>query len=483
MYRLTLYYLIFILSVAFLYCVLGILPYNPLSILFSSVFLVGVSFASNKLFEKLFDIQTNIESLYITALILACIVSPIKSLSLNNLTLLLMIAFLAMASKYILNIKRKHIFNPAALGVFIAGIVFHQYASWWIATTPMFPFLLLGILIIRKIRRFDLVICFFLASTISIFITYALRSNFDVLNIVKNIFVDSPILFFAFVMLSEPLTTPPTRRTRISYALLTGILFAPIHIGAFFTSPEIALLIGNIFSYIMSPKQKLILTLKEKVQLTPNIYDFVFNSPEKLMFEAGQYFEWTFGHKNTDTRGNRRYFTISSSPTENEIRIGVKFEQERSSSYKREMLNMKPGDKIVVGNLAGDFTLPKNQNKKLAFIAGGIGITPYRSIIKYLLDSKEKRDIVLLYSEKNKNQMVYKNIFDQAKALGVKTIYYETEIKGHITKEVLKEKIPDYKKRTFYISGSNKVVTSFEKILSNLGIPYSQIKTDYFPGY
>src|SRR5581483_2115564 len=213
------------------------------------------------------------------------------------------------------------------------------------------------------------------------------------------------------------------------------------------------------------------------------IYDFVFNSPEKLMFEAGQYFEWTFGHKNTDTRGNRRYFTISSSPTENEIRIGVKFEQERSSSYKREMLNMKPGDKIVVGNLAGDFTLPKNQNKKLAFIAGGIGITPYRSIIKYLLDSKEKRDIVLLYSEKNKNQMVYKNIFDQAKALGVKTIYYETEIKGHITKEVLKEKIPDYKKRTFYISGSNKVVTSFEKILSNLGIPYSQIKTDYFPGY
>src|SRR5258706_9040060 len=126
-------------------------------------------------------------------------------------------------------------------------------------------------------------------------------------------------------MLTEPLTTPPTSFLESLYGGMVGILFAPIHIGLFFTSPEMALSIGNIFSYLVSPKQKLTLILHEKIKLTPDIYDFVFTTKSKLNFKPGEYLEWTLGQKHTDSRGNRRYFTISSSPSETDVRIGVKF--------------------------------------------------------------------------------------------------------------------------------------------------------------
>ena len=81
-------------------------------------------------------------------------------------------------------------------------------------------------------------------------------------------------------------------------------------------TPEIALVLGNIFSYIVSPKIKAMLTLVGRVKQTPNTYDFIFESDKKFSFLPGQYLEWTLGHDNTDDRGNRRYFTIASSPTE-----------------------------------------------------------------------------------------------------------------------------------------------------------------------
>ncbi len=484
MYRLILYYLILLSTVAFIYSIFHLVPFEPFSLIFSIAILLGASLLSNKIFENFFKVQTNFESVYITALILALIITPAKFSDLNNFIFLVLVSFIATASKYILNIKGKHIFNPAAIAVFVTGLLFGQYASWWIATKYMFPFLLLGILIVRKIRRYDLVFYFFVTSLIGTLFLSFLRGNLDILKILKLTFLDSPILFFAFVMLTEPLTTPPTSFLQSLYGGLTGILFAPIHIGFFYTTPEIALSLSNIFSYVVSPKQKLTLTLKEKLKLTPDIYDFIFTSKEKLTFKAGQYLEWTLSQKQVDSRGNRRYFTVASSPTEEGIRIGVKFPENESSSFKKEMLDMKIGKQIVASGLSGDFTLPKGITKKLVFIAGGIGVTPYRSIIKYLVDTNEKRDIILLYSDKDEKQFVYKDIFNEAiKKFGIKTIYYETEKQGHINADFIKKEIPDFKERMFYISGSHGMVTGFENTLKESGIHEKQIKIDYFPGF
>ena len=85
-----------------------------------------------------------------------------------------------------------------------------------------------------------------------------------------NVSASTPLVFFATVMLTEPLTTPPTTALRIPYGILTGILFAPaIHFGGIYSTPELSLVIGNVFSYLISPKKKLTLALKNIEKISP----------------------------------------------------------------------------------------------------------------------------------------------------------------------------------------------------------------------
>src|SRR5206468_2445876 len=87
------------------------------------------------------------------------------------------------------------------------------------------------------------------------------------LNTLNTLVFHSCLLFFAFIMLTEPLTTPPTKRLQIMYGALVGFLFVPqIHIGNIYSTPELALIIGNIYSYIVSPKTKLLLHLQQRLK-------------------------------------------------------------------------------------------------------------------------------------------------------------------------------------------------------------------------
>ncbi len=130
--------------------------------------------------------------------------------------------------------------------------------------------------------------------------------------------------------------------------------------------------------------------------------------------------------------------------------------------------------------------------EKLAFISGGIGVTPFRSMIKYLIDRGERRSIVLLYSNRTAPEIVYGDIFKQAQSLGVKTVYTLTDAKqipadwqgerGFVNADMITRNIPDFLQRTFYISGSHTMVTEFQKLLSGMGVPRNRVKTDFFPG-
>jgi ferredoxin-NADP reductase len=203
--------------------------------------------------------------------------------------------------------------------------------------------------------------------------------------------------------------------------------------------------------------------------------------------------EWTLAHPKTDARGNRRYFTLASSPTENTIRIGVKF-NENGSSFKREMLEMDTSVPIVATQMAGDFTLPHDPGLKCVFIAGGIGVTPYRSMIKYLLDKNEKRPVVVMYANKTADEIAYQEVFGQAKLqLGIKTVYTLTDREqvpagwtgrvGRIDENMIREEVPDYMERKFYLSGPHAMVTAYEEVLGRMGVPKDQIKIDFFPGF
>ena len=201
---------------------------------------------------------------------------------------------------------------------------------------------------------------------------------------------------------------------------------------------------------------------------------------------------WTLDHDKPDNRGNRRYFTLASSPTENTLRLGVKIYQ-KSSTYKKSLLNMNDKTQIIAAQLAGDFTLHEDPKQPLVFIAGGIGITPFRSMIKYLIDKRQKRKITLFYSNRVASEIVYKDVFDQAqRELGIKTIYTLTDAKhvaanwfgktGYITAELIEAEVPNYAQCQFYLSGPNAMVSAVEDLLLSMNVRHSHIKTDFFPG-
>jgi ferredoxin-NADP reductase len=494
MYRLVLYCLLFLLGVAAIFGFFHILSYNPVFLLIGVVVITILSAVFNALFARFLKAQTNFESVYISALILALLITPLMSFTdMTFFSVAFWATLLMVGSKFILTIQKKHVFNPVALSVVITALVFNLPASWWVGTAVMLPFVcIVGFLIVRKTLRTDLVVSFFAVAFIAIIASH-FTGTASIWSTTQKLLFDTPIIFFATIMLTEPLTTPPTRALRIWYGALVGFLYAPfIHIGSLYSTPEIALVIGNIYSYVVSPKEKLFLKLKEKKQITPNIYDFIFESNRPLKFQAGQYLEWTLGHVHVDARGNRRYFTIASSPTERDIILGAKF-YEPSSSFKKTLLALQTGDEIIASQLSGEFILPKDKTKKLVFIAGGIGVTPFRSMIKYLIDSGEKRDIVFIYSNYTASDIAYTEIFDEAEKRGMKIIYAiskEDEPKdnpalyyGKISMDMIVQKIPDFHERYFYISGTHQMVNMFEQTMLETGVQKDHIKIDFFPGF
>lgn len=492
MYRLVLYHLILLLLAALSLSALGVISFPPLTIIASSLYLTAICWITNRLFSKTFGAPTNVESAYITALILALIITPASSIS--GFIFLTWAAIWAMASKYIFAIRKKHLFNPAAFAVAVTALTINLSASWWIGTAAMLPFVIIGgLLVVRKQRQFTIVSIMCGIALLTTFI-FTVLSGFNPFNALQKILLDSPLLFFATIMFTEPLTMPPTKRLQAIYAGLVGLLFAPqIHFGSFYITPELALVISNAFSYAVSPKIRRLLQFVEKIQLTPDTYDFVFATEKPFTFKPGEYMEWTLPHRYPDSRGNRRYFTIASSPTESRIHLGVKFYPE-ASSFKKTLSALQVNDTIVAAQLAGDFVLPKDPNQPCVFIAGGIGITPYRSMIQYLMDQNERRPITLLYSARTLNDFAYRKLFERAhNQLGIVTICVPSDMasvppdwtgeRGLITPELIIKYAPDYMVRIFYLSGPHAMVAAFQNSLSDMGIPRRHIKTDFFPGF
>lgn len=250
MYRLLIYVLMGMLTITVVLASVGLIHYSPLSLVLSTIYITFFCWITNVVFAKVFRAPINVESVYITALILVFLITPIQSFSDTNFYILGFWASIwAIASKFIFAIKKKHVFNPAAFGVAIPALFLGYSASWWIGTTYLIvPAIIGAFLITKKIRRFDLVGSFILTACLLILIPHITGGASGILKVLQSLFLSAPILFFAGVMLTEPLTTPPTKSLQIFYGILVGVLFSPdIHIGSFYFTPEFALLTGNIF--------------------------------------------------------------------------------------------------------------------------------------------------------------------------------------------------------------------------------------------
>lgn len=492
MYRLLLYYLIALLLIAVGLSATGALHYSAATIAEFAIYLVAVCWIVNQIFARFLGLAINSDSTYITALILALIIPP--TFNQDNFTFITAAGGLAIASKYLITIRKKHIFNPAAIAVVLTALGPQQSASWWIGNSAMMPSVLIGgILLVRRIRRGAMVTSFFAAALAGTILS-ALMRHVGVTSALHQTIFSSALLFLAFVMLTEPLTSPTTKKYQIWYGILTGLLFPPqVHLGSFYSTPERALGLSNIFAFIVNPRVKLFPALVQKNKITPDSMDFVFAPDRRFAYQPGQYMEFTLPHDHIDSRGQRRYFTLASSPTEQNMHIGVKF-YHGGSSFKKAMLDMDRSTPIIANSLGGDFVLPSDRTQKITLIAGGIGVTPYRSMIKYMLDKNEARPLTLLYAANTAEDIAYLDVFEEArKRLNIEVVYVLSKAggalpdarfrAGYITPEFVKAEVSDYRENLFYISGPHAMVTGVETNLRAVGVPRHNIKTDFFSGY
>jgi ferredoxin-NADP reductase/Na+-translocating ferredoxin:NAD+ oxidoreductase RnfD subunit len=491
MYRLLMYYLFVLLGAALFFSAIGSLSYTPFAIVFSASLLVAVCYTVNWILAKLLRAPTNWESSILTALILSLIITPAASL--QDLTFLIAAGTLAMAAKYVLAIRNKHIFNPAAIAVVLTGYGALESASWWVGTSVLTPFVIIGgLLVARKIRRSNMVFTFIGFALVSTLLFAALEQR-NLGMTLQNTLLHSSLFFLAFTMLTEPWTSPTTKKKRYIYAAIVGVLFAPgIHIGTIFSTPELALVIGNIVAFAMTPIIKTKLQMGKRHFYGKVTEDIELIPERSFTYKPGQYVEVTLPHSAADSRGLRRYFTLASSPTESTLRLGTRY-YENGSTFKKKL--RESGDSIFMsaGQLGGDFVMPNDASQKLAFIAGGIGITPFRSMVKYLSDTGDKRSVKLLYGERSVKDVAYSEIFESARSkVSVDTTYVISEPDEHtsphlkvgrIDAAIIKEKIPDFMERTFYISGPQPMVLSIKESLKGLGVPSKHIKVDLFFGY
>jgi glycine betaine catabolism B len=211
--------------------------------------------------------------------------------------------------------------------------------------------------------------------------------------------------------------------------------------------------------------------------IAPNIKTFWFRPQSPVRHTAGQFTEIRLPHASKDKRGDKRWFTISSSPTEDLVSITTKFSTNPSSSFKKTLQSLKPGTELNLASPMGDFILPKDPTIPLIFVAGGIGCTPFRSIIKYVLDSGEKRDITLLYAANSEQEVAFMDIF---KSLNKK---FKILVGERLTAEKIKDLANVTSSHYIYLSGPEPMVEALEKDLKRSGVDKRHIHTDFFPGY
>jgi ferredoxin-NADP reductase len=218
-----------------------------------------------------------------------------------------------------------------------------------------------------------------------------------------------------------------------------------------------------------------------------NIRTFYFRPERPVQYTAGQFAEWTLKHANPDDRGVRRWFTISSSPTGELVTITTKFAGDKSSSFKKHLFKLQPGDELQMSEPMGDFVLPKLIQTPLIFVAGGIGITPFHSILSWLAEVKEERPIKLLYGVHNEDEIIFQETFDKAGQHATIVVSDATPEwggeRGQLSAELILGLEQPSEDTLVYVSGPEPMVEALQKDLIKGGLKKTQFVGDYFPNY
>lgn len=503
MYRLITIVLGTLAAIYIIYSATGVL--DGISVrheLLSLAVLLVASYVSNRILGLIWRIKPHSESAVITGQLLFFLFVPMFTTDIESYAWLAAAAVLANASKYVLAWRGRHVFNPAAAGAFLVfiaqEIVGRENATFPIwqaaATEKMLPFVAVGaFLVLWRTRRLDVGLLFIVLSAVLIVLGLTDRGT-GFSDAARTTFYSFPVVFLAGFMLAEPLTLPPRRQQQIVVAAVVAVVFAyPTFIslmtdsapdlGWLSPTPELSLLVGNLVAFAFARRHGVSLDLVSKRQLTPETHEFTFKPKRPVTFKPGQYAELTLPHSGADGRGRRRSFSISSPPDpEGNLTFALRF-PDRSSSFKRAMLELEPGATVHSTGIAGDFVLPDDPAVPVVLVAGGIGITPFISQLQH----EPKRKAVIVYGVTAPEEIPYADVLAGFEVVLVSPIALEhlparwRHVESpFISVDLIAAAVPDLDQRLAYISGPPAMVNV---VRAGLVKRCKKIRTDYFTGY
>lgn len=475
-------------------------PFTVQAELVTLAVLLAASYVSNRVLGIIWRITPHAESSVITALLLFFLFWP--STDAADLGWLAAAAALANASKYVLAWRGRHVFNPAAAGAVLVVIVQDLVgrdvpinATWWIAAEKLLPFVAIAaLLVLWRTRRLDVGLIFVLVGAVLTIVALNDLAGGSFVDLVEVTAYSYPLVFMAGFMVTEPLTLPPRRIQQWIVAAVTGFVVAwpvfttvvgvdPIVVGAVTVTPELSLLVGNLVAFAFARRRGLAFELDATRQLTPQTFELAFRSKRPVAFAPGQYVELSLPHPGTDSRGSRRTFSISSPPdADGRVSFALRV-PEPSSSFKKALLSLEPGQTVHGTGVGGDFVWPADPGVPLLLVAGGIGITPFLSQLRHDPD----RDVVLVYGASSADEIPFVEELAGVRVVLVCPERPETLPDGwthveapFLTTELIAQAVPDLAARRAYVSGPPQMINA---VRPGLKRHCKSLKTDYFTGY
>lgn len=215
-----------------------------------------------------------------------------------------------------------------------------------------------------------------------------------------------------------------------------------------------------------------------------------FETGEKVAFVAGQFMTIVLlNPPYNDEKGIRRHLSIASSPNERGLSLVTRL---RDTAFKKSLKAMPIGSEVEITAISGHFVLPEDTSKPLVFIAGGIGITPFISMLRYLKEEGLDYQVTLIYSNRARESTVFLEELEQLakEKPNFKLVLTMTDDpswegeKRAVNEEFIKSYIRgDLNGNIFYVVGPPSMVKAVYDQLKNIGIESSNIKIENFTGY
>jgi ferredoxin-NADP reductase len=232
--------------------------------------------------------------------------------------------------------------------------------------------------------------------------------------------------------------------------------------------------------------------IKEKREVAKGTLMVVFDLlGEKVDFTPGQYFWVTLlDPPYDDDKGPRRHITVVTSPNDRGV-LGLAT-RIRDSAFKRSLAELPVGAEVDVEQPKGDFLLPDDTEQDYVFIAGGIGITVFRSMLRYIAEENLPHRVTLVYSNRDRESTAF---LDELRELeraipNLRLVLTMTDDAGwdgetrRIDADVLRDHLgDDLGAFTYLVAGPPGMVEAMEKVLAGAGVPEDQVRPERFSGY